>query len=147
VAVVCALVLVGCAERQSRTQYEQTVKHARTARIGVLEEMGRRKPDDEAFFKQSQERMRTAAQDLAAVSPPSDVQSAHDTHVDGLKGLAKILGEFAICARIQMKDAGEGSACRKRIDSLEIDEVRNDLEEADTIYRQKGYDIGKDGDQ
>lgn len=140
--LAAGLLTVGCAERQSKTQYEETIQDARKERIQVLNRMKTVSPEDEEFFLESQKRLDGLADDLADVGAPSNVTAAHAAQVEGLHGIADILGEFGRCARLQQQDAAKGTQCRSSINSLAIDEARNDLDEADTIYRDKGYDLG-----
>lgn len=146
-AVLCVVLLTAavaagaCAERQSEDQYQQNLTKLYAERQQVLRELPEQHDADVAFFADAQKRISTAASDLAAIQPPKHVQQAHDRHVEGLRGLSRLLGQLADCARLEQASPGGGRTCREQIDQADLDEVRNDLDEADTIYREQGFKL------
>lgn len=136
-----ALIVAGCAERQSKSQYEDALVRLHAGQGQVINELKERDVADVEWFDDAQQRMRRAADDLEAIQPPKQVEAAHRRHLEGLRGLARLLGRLGDCARLASRDRQAGESCRSNIDQLEIDEVRNDLAEADAIYEAEGFRV------
>lgn len=136
---------VGCAERQSEGQYEDTIKTMHTERTMILRQLTPERSRDLTWLSTSQGKVEGMGRDLEAIQPPAVIESAHDRHVEGLDGLARILSRLADCARLEKRERARGEECRGKINQLELDEVRNDLDEADTIYREHGLKLDQPG--
>jgi hypothetical protein len=146
VTVLLILVLVlpaaGCAERMTKSRYEEEVGKLMAERTKILNELPTHDGTDVQYFARSQESIQQGASDLDRLQPPKEAEQAHEMHVEGMRGLARLLGKLADCARLAQRDAGAGRTCRDEINQLELDEVRNDFFEADTIYEEHGYKFG-----
>lgn len=141
VAVSLALLgsLTGCAGRMSKARYQEEVGKLSVERKGVVTELPSHDSSDVRWFANAQETTHRGASDLDRLQPPKEVEGAHDKHVEATRGLSRLLGKLADCARLQQRDAAAGRACRAGVDQLELDEVRNDFQEADVIYEEHGY--------
>ena len=141
-ALLLLLVLLaasGCAERMTKSRYEEQLGKLIAERKRIINDLPSHDPSDVKYYADSQEVMQGGASDLEALQPPKEVQAAHDMHVEGMRGLTRLLGKLADCGRLQQRDDVAGRECRDRINQLELDEVRNDFIEADTIYDERGY--------
>jgi hypothetical protein len=141
-----ATVLAGCAERQSKEQYGENVKELYSLRTQQIAQLPTAATGDVQLYADSQEKLRVAANELDSIDPPKELQQAHDRHVEGLRGLSRVFGELADCARLEQREPQRSVECRHKIEREVLDEVENDLAEADTIYRHAGYEVGSDTD-
>lgn len=139
--VTAAASLSGCAERLGKPEYEEQLVKLSAERAKVLEELPAHGTGDVKFYADAQKRVQLLAEDLDAIEPPADVQQAHDVYVDSLYGLARVLGKLADCARQQQRDAAGADECRTSIEQADLDEVQNDFDEAEAIYRHEGYKL------
>lgn len=136
-----AALLAGCADRQSRREYERQLGDVYWVRQGALGEVTTAGLEDPETLAKAQRTIRQAAADMDATSPPAEVQQAHDAYVESLRGLSAMLGKLADCARLGRRDPDAGTRCRREIEDSDLDEVQNDFDEADTIFRTKGYKL------
>ena len=144
--LVGSFALSGCAERLSKQQYERQIVKINKQRTQVVQQLPSSGTDDVQYFDKAQKEMTRSAEDLDAIQPPNDVQEAHDAYVKSLFGLARLMSQFADCARLEQRDREGSQACRREIQQRSIDDVHNDLVEAYTIYMQQGYEIPKPPD-
>lgn len=136
-----AWALGGCTDRQSKHQYEAQLEDVYYVRETVLGDLATVGLDDVTSLAKAQRRIEQVAQDMDSTVPPADVQQAHDAYVESLRGMSRMLGQLADCARLAHTNQQQGVECRKRIEDAELDEIENDFNEADTIYRARGYKL------
>ncbi len=111
VAVVLAFAAGGCGgggggDRLSKAEYQQEVKKVGdtlTSSVDGLTGAFSASPDSldqvGTQIDELREAMNQAADDLDALEPLEDAQSAHDQLVEGIRGFADELGEVADAAR------------------------------------------------
>jgi hypothetical protein len=141
---VIAMVGSGCAERQSKEQYGEQVEKLYVMRSQYVQNLSNTDSDDVSYYAKAQAKLRSAASDLESISPPKELEQAHDRHVEGLRGLSQVFGKLADCGRAEQRTPGAAAQCRRKIEQSDLDEVQNDLDEADAIYREAGYKVGTD---
>lgn len=140
-AGLVAALSAGCAERVSHQQYQKQLDRTAEEVSIVTRDIAQRPSTDTRWFALHEQRLRDMADDLKATDPPSDVTQAHETWVDGVRGLSRLLGTIGDCARLEQSTSGAADPCRRAIGESRLDEVRNDLDEARTIFRDAGYRV------
>ena len=140
-ALVCAVVLVGCAARQSDGQYQERLEQALAIRIEVTNRLEREEFDDRAAYEAAAEQVRTALDELDADPPPRGIQQGHERMIAALEGLSTLLVRLGRCEALGERSEQDGRACRQSIGQDVYDEIRNDFGEADTIYREEGFTL------
>jgi methyl-accepting chemotaxis protein len=86
-----------------------------------------------------QDELDSAADDLDGVTPPEDVEAAHDKLVDGMHGLSDDLEEF----KGAIEDGDESAIERFASEARNLPSVQK-LEEASNELKEKGYDVGNE---
>jgi ABC-type transporter Mla subunit MlaD len=81
--------------------------------------------------------LNSAADDLDGVTPPEDVEAAHEKFVDGMRALSDDLDDFESAVDDGDRGAIEGFAN----DADSLDSVKK-LEEASNELKDKGYAVG-----
>lgn len=145
VVVTAVLIAPGCGGLEPG-QYERELVKIHDRRIESVGKLGSADTGDVKFYAGQQKQMQLAADDLDRIQPPGEVRKAHDTYVDSLYGLARVMGKLADCARLQQRSELRARACRAAIEQSLLDEVQNDFFEAYTILRHEGYDLAKPPD-
>ncbi len=147
-AASSSMIIVGCTSSTAPHEYEKAMTDAREARIVAISglESGEH-TDDLEFLVKEQKEIRLAADELDSLEPPKDVKDAHEANVDGLYSLAKLLGKLADCARVSAKDTSKGQACRLTIGQEQLDEVTNNFDTADSVYKSEGYSLTPENKQ
>ena len=142
------LVLGGCTARQSQDQYEERLEQALVVRQGVSEQLDQDSLDDPEAFDFAGREVRGALDDLDADPPPRNLQGAHDRMVEGLEGMVVLLDRMGQCHGAAQASAGDRRVCRQAIRQDFFDEIRNDFDEANTIYQAEGLALpGLGGDE
>lgn len=145
-ALACALVvLAGCQARQSQEQYEERLGAVALVRAEVVEGLERGKYADAEAYERASERVSAAIEQLDVDPPPRALRTAHDRMIGGMGGLAILLDRLARCEERAEASQQDRRACRQSIGQEAYDAIRNDFEEANTIYREEGVPI--DGDE
>lgn len=137
--LACAsLTVAGCAARQSKEQYQERLEAAGGVRQQVSVRVNGDQLSSQGDYEEAVRSLREAADELDSDLPPRNVQAAHDAMVQGLEGLADLLELLATC---EGRTDQERRACRQDISQEVFDEVRNDFDEANTIYREEGFSL------
>jgi hypothetical protein len=84
-----------------------------------------------------QDELDSAADDLDGVTPPENVEAAHDELVDGMKGLSDDLEEF----KGAIEDGDTSAIERFSAEAQDLPSVKK-LEDASNELKDKGYDVG-----
>lgn len=145
--VALLLISTGCTQRETRGQYEKELARIHQLRTATLHELDGEQ-DDVRYLTRARMAILDAVDDMKRISPPREVERAHQRYISSLEGMADVLARMASCARLERSitsesEAGEGRAaeCRQAIDSTILDQIENDFSEAEAIYRQEGYDL------
>ncbi len=140
IACACALV-AGCTPRQSQDQYESRLDYALKVRADVANALDSNAYKDAAAYDEAAQKVNSALEELDADPPPRNLQGAHERMVDGMEGLAILLGKLGRCEALERASAQDRRACRQSIGQDVYDTIRNDFTEANTIYRQEGLSL------
>lgn len=142
-----SLLAGGCTARQSQSQYEERLERALAVRTEVSAKLDAGKLASPADYAAAEQQLVSAVDELDADPPPSNAEDAHASMVAGLEGMAALMGRLGRCEALAKVSAQDRRACRASIDQTVYDEIRNDLSEANTIYRAEGYSLaGLGGD-
>ena len=145
IAASACLVLAGCSARQSKEQYEEHLADAMKVRTEVTSGLDAQQFESPAQFEEASKRIAAAREDLDEAPPPRNLQGAHDAMLRGMDGLADVLDQLGQCAAL---DTNQQASCRRAIDQSVYDEIRNDFDEANTIYQAEGISsVGDGGDE
>jgi hypothetical protein len=143
-AVAC-FVAAGCTARQSQEQYEERLDGALGTRdevSGMLSGGGERTPE---AFDAASDKVSIALDELDADPPPGNLQPAHDRMVEAMEALAVLLDRLGRCEALTAASEQDARACRQSIGQDVYDDIRNDFNEANTIYRQEGLSLARLG--
>ena len=145
--VACCVVLLctGCTPRQSKDQYQERLSNAVAVRNDVSNGLTRHQYSSGAEYTQAMKRVVDASDELSSDQPPRGLGDAHEQMVAGMEGLQVLLSRLGRCADLESTSHQDARACRQSISQDVYDEIRNDFEEADTIYRQDGLSLPQDG--
>ena len=149
-ALLCGAGLAGCTARQSRDQYGERLEQALATRAEVTGQMEREDLRSATEYARASHEVTASLEELDADPPPRGLGAAHERMVTGLEGLAALLARLGRCESLARASAQDRRACRQSIDQQVYDEIRNDFDEADTIYRQEGFSLsglGGGGDE
>lgn len=143
VIVLLAAIAGGCTQRQSQDQYEERLQDAVEARDQAVDQVTYGKLTDDTQYAEAIKRVRHASDELDADAPPKQLEAGHERMVAGMAGLARLL---ELLQRCDAHDTSEARLqCRSDIEPDVYDTIRNDFEEANTIYRQEGLSIADSG--
>ena len=115
------------------------VDRAGEAMSAALAELGRGEGSAERVAERIgdlRDELDRAADGLDDVSPPADVAAAHDSLVDGMRGLADEFDAFRSAI-----ERGDTRAVRAFRESLERSDAAAKLEAATHELRERGYEI------
>ncbi len=130
---------VGGGDRLSKDDYIAKVTAVGEKMSGTLEGLGETPSDPEAGAKQFAalgEALKGAADELAALNPPEEVQAAHDQFSEGISMLAD-----------EISKAGEGmmggdmGAALTFVSGLMSSEAMTKIQAAAEEFEKAGYDI------
>ena len=127
-------------ERLSKDDYLVKVKAVGTKVSDTMNALGDAGSDPKAGAKQFETigaALQAAADDLAALNPPEDVQAAHEQFTDGLSMLADEIAK----AGEGMKDGDTGSALTFMA-GLANSKAMTKIKEAADDLEKAGYNIG-----
>lgn len=145
--LLASFALVSCTARQSTDQYEARLTHAQDVQSDVARALQAGEYEDEDAYLAASERVGEALVELDSDAPPGNVQAAHDRMVEAMDGLAILLDRLARCERRIEASEQDRRACHQAIGQDVYDEIRNDFDEANTIYGQEGLPtIGGEGE-
>ena len=140
-AVAAALLASGCTARQSQDQYEERLDRSLQVRQDVSTKLEQRSYADAQAYEVASNEVLAALDELDADPPPRNLESAHDTMVSGMEGLATLLDRLGRCEALATASQQDRRACRQSIGQDVYDEIRNDFAEANTIYREEGLSL------
>jgi hypothetical protein len=135
------LLAVGCAPRQDPSEYEDRLDKALTVRNTAVEQLDGSKLQDEAQYRTLRDQVQGALDELDSEPPPKDYSKGHELMVDGLDGLAVLLGKLGRCEALNKSSLQDARACRQSIGQDVFDTLRNNFAESDAIYRQEGLSL------
>jgi hypothetical protein len=141
VLVALSLVLGGCTARQSQDQYEERLEQALAVRHDVAQKMDQQSFADAKDYQLASEQVLGSLDELDADPPPRNLQDAHDSMVSGMEGLATLLDRLGRCEALAQASQQDRRACRQSIGQDVYDAIRNDFDEANTIYREEGLSL------
>lgn len=130
----------GGGDRLSKDDYVAKVTAVGEKMSGTLEGLGETPADPEAGaeqFAELGEALKGAADELAALNPPEEVQAAHEKFAEGISMLAD-----------EISKAGEGmmggdlGAALTFVSGLAGSEAMKKIQEAAEEFEKAGYDIG-----
>ncbi|MCW2927711.1 MAG: hypothetical protein JWM86_1679 [Thermoleophilia bacterium] len=140
----------GCTARQSREQYDERLAMAAKVRDEVTEGLDSERIHTEPQLREAAAKLDAAVDELDADPPPRAAQAAHERMVAGLEGMSALVLQLGRCASLESAARDEARACRRAIEPSVYDDIRNDFDEANTIYREKGFTLpgtgGEGGD-
>lgn len=146
--VALSLVLGGCTARQSQDQYEERLDQALTVRQGVAQQLDQHSYGDAQAYDAASQEVLSSLDELDADPPPRNLQDAHESMVSGMEGLATLLDRLGRCEELADASSQDRRACRQSIGQDVYDAIRNDFDEANTIYREEGLALpGLGGDE
>lgn len=146
--LVVALLLGGCTARQSQDQYESRLEQALSIREDVSTKLDERGYADAPAYDIAAQQVLSSVEELDADPPPRNLQHAHESMVSGMEGLAALLDRLGRCEALARASDQDRRACRQSIDQDVFDAIRNDFDEANTIYREEGLSLpGLGGDE
>lgn len=133
--------LAGCTARQSQDQYEERLEQAIAVRQNVSSQLESQQLGDAKAYEQASGEVLSALDELDADPPPRNLQDAHESMVNGMEGLATLLDRLGRCESLAQASEQDRRACRQSIGQDVYDEIRNDFDEANTIYREEGLSL------
>ena len=150
-ALVLGLLAAGCGggssgggvaggDRLSKADYLTKVQAVGTKMSTTMDELGSTASDPKAGAKQFEAlgaALEDAADELAALNPPEDVQSAHEKFTDGIS----MLGDDIAKAGSELKGDDVGAAMTMMAD-LASSEAMKKIQEAADELEQAGYNVG-----
>lgn len=148
-ALVLGLLAAGCGggsgdaargDRLSKADYLTKVQAVGTKMSDTMDELGSAASDPKAGAKQFEAlgaALKDAADELAALNPPEDVQSAHEKFADGIS----MLGDDIAKAGSELKGDDVGAAMTMMAD-LASSEAMKKIQEAADELEQAGYNVG-----
>ncbi|MCW2921187.1 MAG: hypothetical protein JWL76_1061 [Thermoleophilia bacterium] len=146
--VALSLVLGGCAARQSQDQYEDRLEQALAVRSDVGQRLEQHSYADAQAYELAAQEVLGSLDELDADPPPRNLQHAHESMVSGMEGLSALLDRLGRCEALATASAQDRRACRQSIGQDVYDAIRNDFDEANTIYREEGLALpGLGGDE
>jgi hypothetical protein len=134
-----AILSWGCLQREGKDQYTKRLRGVDRKVQEIRTKLPTAEDDDVDYYDQSRRDLRELADGLDEVGPPSDVDDAQAVYVRALRGLSRLMGELADCARLEREQRGQGANCRRDVEQSSLDQVTNDLNQADAMYRESGY--------
>jgi hypothetical protein len=143
--VAACFIATACTARQSQAQYEERLERALDARdetSDMLSGGGERTPET---FDAASDKVSSALDELDADPPPRNLQPAHDRMVEAMEALAILLDRLGRCEALKRASDQDARACRQSIGQDVYDDIRNDFNEANTIYRQEGLSLARLG--
>jgi hypothetical protein len=139
--VVLGLVLGGCTARQSQDQYEGRLEQAIQVRQNVAAELDKNGYADANAYDLAAQEVLSSLDELDADPPPRNLQDAHDSMVSGMEGLSTLLDRLGRCEALREASEQDRRVCRQSIGQDVYDAIRNDFDEANTIYREEGLSL------
>ncbi len=140
--------LGGCTARQSQDQYEGRLEQALEVRHDVAQKLDQRAYANAAAYQVASQSVMTSLDELDADPPPRNLQEAHESMVSGMEGLSTLLAKLGRCEALAQASEQDRRACRQSIGQDVYDAIRNDFDEANTIYRKEGLSLpGLGGDE
>jgi hypothetical protein len=135
------LTLTACTARQSQDQYEERLDQAVATRTTVSGQLAGDDLADADAYAAAAAEVERAVDELDADAPPRNLQDAHERMVAGMQGLGVLLERLGRCEALARADEQDRRACRQAIGQDAYDTIRNDFDEANTIYRQEGVSV------
>jgi cob(I)alamin adenosyltransferase len=140
-ALALVAVVAGCGGggRLSKAEYEQRLRQAGDELSTAVQQLAKARTKEQ--FKDAvaevQGTLDDAADDLDGNSPPSDVESANERLVHGLRGLSDDFDK--------VKDAADEGidAATKKAQEISTAQASREAERAIKEIERRGYDVGK----
>ncbi len=131
----------GGGDRLSKDAYIAKVTAVGEKMSGTLEGLGETPADPKAGAKQFAElssALKSAADELAALNPPEEVQAAHDKFS---KGISMLADEISKAGEGMM--GGDMGAALTFVSGLASSDAMTKIQEAASEFEKAGYDISK----
>jgi hypothetical protein len=107
----------------------------------VAQQLDQRTLADAGAFEAAAQEVRSSLDELDADPPPRNLQDAHESMVSGMEGLSTLLDRLGRCEALAQASQQDRRACRQSIGQDVYDAIRNDFDEANTIYREEGLSL------
>ncbi len=140
VMVVSALAIAACGGMTKDEYIKETTKiiNKSTKDAGkVGSEMGS-KPTKKSYYKMAKVYTQ-AAEDLEALTPPSEVEKAHEHLVKGMAGMAGVLE--GVGDKIEKMDANDPAEMMGLLGVMTDNPAVKDLMKADKEFKKAGYKV------